>query len=173
MDEQTQALVAECKREEESCLWTSTVLYEWHKSLRWQRGVFVVAPIVLGGIAGWQVIAKSAEWFAGLCALLAGLFPAIYKALDLDKDLNSVAGHASRFKSLQDRFRQCWQITAQDGVDATKAEFAKLMDSMEATRSTSPTAPEKYFNKARRKIESGHYKFGVDEAARASGGQET
>jgi hypothetical protein len=167
MDEQTRALADECKRQEESCLWTSTALYEWHKCLRWQRIVLVVAPIVLGGIAGWQALAQSAEfkWVAGLLALLAGMFPAIYKALDLDKDLNNVVSHASRFKSLQDRFRQCGQITVQDGLNATKAEFAKLMDSMDAVRATSPTAPDRYFKKADAKIKSGHYTFAVDDPA--------
>ena len=34
MDEQTKSVIAECQRQEESCLYTSTALFEWLKSLR-------------------------------------------------------------------------------------------------------------------------------------------
>lgn len=51
MDARTQNLIEECKRQEESCLYTSTTLFEWLKSMRRYRVLFVVAPIILGGIA--------------------------------------------------------------------------------------------------------------------------
>jgi hypothetical protein len=166
MDDRTRALIEECKRQAESCLWTSATYYEWLKCLRFWRAVFVVAPIVLGGFAGWQVLTKAEEyqWLTGLCALLAGMFPAIYKALDFDTNLDVVAKDAAEFKVLEDRFRQCWQITAQDGFDPFKAEFSRLMDRMDAVREGSLAAPDRYFEKARKKIAAGHYDFAVDAA---------
>ena len=113
MDERTKNLIDECKRQEESCLYTSTALLEWLKSLRiWKVG-FVVVPIVLGAVATAPLfIAQPGyEWLTGICALLAGLAPAIYKALDYDVGLNTVAQHAHQFKVLQDRFRQSWRVT--------------------------------------------------------------
>ena len=54
-EEHTTEMVAktinECRRQEESCLYTSTALYEWVKFLRVLRMVFVVAPIVFGAVA--------------------------------------------------------------------------------------------------------------------------
>jgi hypothetical protein len=163
MDERTATLIAECKRQEESCLYTSTTLFEWLKSLRWWRVAFVVVPIILSTLATWQLLAKEGhEWITGTCALLAGLVPAIYKALNFDVSLDTLAKHAHQFKSLQDRFRQAANITALSGFDQLKAEFAKLMDQMDATRASSLTAPERFFRKAQKKIATGHYEFTVD-----------
>jgi len=114
MDERTQNLIDECKRLEESCLYTSTTLFEWLKRLRLWKGVFVVAPIVLGAVAAWPILKQQTgyEWLTGVCALLAGIAPAVYKALDFDVSLDTVAKHAHQAKILQDRFRQAWRVTA-------------------------------------------------------------
>src|SRR2546428_2139940 len=84
MDERTQNLIVECKRQEESCLHTSTTLFEWLKSLRCWRVFFVVVPIILGAVATWPLLRQEADykWLTGACALLAGLAPAVYKALN-------------------------------------------------------------------------------------------
>lgn len=171
MDERTQNLIAECKRQEESCLYTSTTLFEWLKSLRWWRAVFVVLPIILGGIAAWPMLANQADWqwLTGICALLAGIMPAVYKALDFDVNLTTLAKHASEFKSLQDRFRQAWQVTALGGFEPFKEEFDALMLRIDAARSNSLTAPERFFKKAQEKIKSGHYSFEVDERFKGLG----
>ena len=78
MDERVHNLIAECKRQEESCLYTSTTMYEWLKSLRWWRVVFVVVPIIFGALATWPLLSEQTglEWITGVCALLAGLTPA-------------------------------------------------------------------------------------------------
>jgi hypothetical protein len=168
MDERTTKLVAECKRQEESCCHTSTTLFEWLKSLRRSRAVFVVAPIVLGAVATWPLLAKQSgyEWITGTCALLAGVVPAIYKALQFDVSLDTVSKHAHQFKVLQDRFRQAASITASSGYDELKSAFAELMDQMDATRAASLTAPERFFRKAQKKITAGHYDFSVDAQVR-------
>jgi hypothetical protein len=106
MDERTRNMIDECRRMEESCLYTSTTLFEWLKCLRFWRALFVVLPIVLGGVAAWPLLAHRDDykWVTGVCALLAGLAPAIYKALDFDVNLNGIAQFANLSKSLQDRF---------------------------------------------------------------------
>lgn len=164
MDERTQNLIAECKRQEESCLYMSTTIFEWLKSLRRWRVVFVVVPIILGGLATWPLLSKQAglEWFIGVCALLAGMTPAVYKALDLDVSLDTLAKSAHQFKILQDRFRQAWRVTALGGFDDFKAAFDALMERMDTARAGSLTTPERFFKKAQKKISSGTYDFGVD-----------
>ena len=165
MDERAQNLIAECKRQEESCLYTSTKLFEWLKALRWWRVAFVVVPIILGGLASWPLLSKQPEleWVAAVCALLAGLTPAVYKALDFDVSLDTLAKDAHQFKILQDRFRQAWSVAALGDFEAFKAEFDTLMDRMDAARANSITAPERFFRKAQQKISSGHYNFTVDQ----------
>ena len=79
MDERTENLINECKRQEESCLYTSAAFFEWLKSMRLWKRVFVVTPIILGALATWPLFSEEPEfkWFTGACALLAGLTPAI------------------------------------------------------------------------------------------------
>jgi hypothetical protein len=128
------------------------------------KAVFVVTPILFGALATWPLLSQKAgfEWLTGVFALLAGVAPAVYKALDLDVSLDVLTKHAHQFKILQDRFRQAWSVTALGTPDEFKEEFDTLMDRMDAARSSSLTAPERFFKKARTKIQSGHYNFKVD-----------
>lgn len=164
MDERTQNLIAECQRQQESCLYMSTTLFEWLKSLRLWRMVFVVTPIVIGGIATWPILANKPELelLTGVCALLTGMIPAVYKALDFDVSLDVLAKHAHQFKTLQDRFRQAWRVTALGEFDKFKAEFDDLMNRMDSARASSLTAPGRFFKKAQKKIKTGDYDFAAD-----------
>jgi hypothetical protein len=168
MEQRAEKLVDECKRQEESCLYTSTSLFEWLKCMRVLKVIFVVAPIILGGVAAWPLLAKQEEykWVTGVCALLAGFAPAVYKALDFDVSLNLIVKQANAFKILQDRFRQARTVTAVGPFEDFKKEFDFLMARMDDARASGLTAPERYFRKARAKIEAGHYDFAVDAKAR-------
>lgn len=77
-------------------------------------------------------------------------------------NLDGVSKHAGQFKVLQDRFRQAWGVTAMGPFEDFMKEFDDLMGRLDAARATAPTAPEKFFEKARRKIEAGDYGFAVD-----------
>lgn len=164
MDDRTKNLIDECKRQEESCLYTSTALFEWLKFIRWWKIVFVVAPIILGALATWPLLSQTPgfEWFTGACALLAGFVPAVYKALDFDVSLDLITKNAQQLKILQDRFRQAWRVTGLGTPDDFKKEFDDLMARMDAARSSTLTVPERFFKKAQAKIQSGHYDFKVD-----------
>jgi hypothetical protein len=63
---------------------------------------------------------------------------------------------------LQDRFRQCWRVTAGGPFDDFKKEFGGLMARRETALASGLTAPERFFQKAQKKIDAGHYDFGVD-----------
>jgi hypothetical protein len=167
MDPREQNLIDECRRQEESCLYTSTSLFEWLKWMRFLKIVFVVTPIVLGGVATWPLLTNqdAYKWVTGACALLAGLFPAVYKALDFDVSLTLIARQANQFKNLQDCFRQAWRVTALGPFEEFKKEFDKLMERMDATRASSLSAPERFFRNAQTKIDAGHYEFAVDAKA--------
>lgn len=164
MEERTQQLVAECKRQQESCEYTSTAIIEWLKCLRLLRLAFVVVPLVLGGLATWPLLAQAKEyqWVTGLFALLAGLTPAVYKALNFDVSLEALGKSEHQFRILRDRFRQAWCVTALGPYEDFKAEFDKLMDRMDAAREGSVAVPDRFFNKGRKKIERGDYRFDVD-----------
>lgn len=124
MEERTQSLIDECKRQEESCLYTSTTLFEWLKWLRFLRVFFVVVPIILGAVATWPLLRQQGDykWLTGACALLAGLTPAVYKALNFDVSLDMITKYAHEFKILEDRFRQAWHVTALVSFDNFKRD---------------------------------------------------
>jgi hypothetical protein len=164
MDESKQKLIDECRRQEDSCLYTSTALFEWVKALRVWRFIFIVGPIILGGVVAWPFLQEQPryQWGTAVCGLLAGIAPAIYKALDLDRSLPGIAKHANTFKILQDRFRQARHMASLGPPDEFAKEFNALMVRMDRSRSSSLIPPERFFRKARRKIHRGHYDFAVD-----------
>ena len=159
-----QAIVAECKRQEESCLYTSTMLYIWLRTVRLKRRIFVSAPIVLSGVAG-LAMAKGflPLWAIVLLTFLAGLFPALERALKLETDVEQIAGQAGQYKALQDRFRRIANIDALDETPVARAALEEAMASLDQVRAASITPPERYYAKAKKKIERGDYKFAVDD----------
>jgi hypothetical protein len=161
MELATQALVDECKRQEESCLYTSTALFEWLKALRRWRIILITTPIILSAVAA-SAILKHNEWIVGSAALLAGIFPAVLRALDLDKDLAAIARQANQYKILQDRFRQSWRVCALGDSEEFIRDFKANMKMMDELRLASPAIPDRFFVKARQKIGKGHYDFAID-----------
>lgn len=159
------AIIAECRRQEESCLFTSTTLYIWLRKVRLQKRIFVVAPIIIGGVAGLSVLQSVLEpWIVAVLAFIASLFPALADALKIQTSVEEIAKSAGDFKSLQDRFRRVATITALSEVDGAEAALSELMDRMDVVRSTSITPPEWAFEMARKKIEAGDYSFAVDQS---------
>jgi len=165
-DPRIAALIAECERQEESYRYTSASLFIWYKAARWWRSCFLIAPIIVGGAASSQVLTKfGAEWgaiAAALLALLAGFFPSIYVALDMDMRHAEIARAANEFANLRDRFRQAARIKSHAGYEEFQPEFEALMDRMDAARSASPPAPQWCFEKARKEIIKGRYDFDAD-----------
>lgn len=157
------AIAKEARRQEESCLYTSTSLYLWLRQVRLQNTFFVVAPIVFGALAGFSVLKDAfPDWITATLALLASLFPALANGLKIQTSIDQIAGNAAAFKSLQDRFRQLAEITVLDDCERAQVELGELIDKLDIARANSITPPERYFEKARKKIESGDYSFAVD-----------
>ena len=164
-----EALKRECERQEESCLYTSTALFEWLKDLRLWRTAFIALPILCAAVAT-SALVKHWPWVTGIAAFLGGVLPAIFKALDLDRDLAVITRFANTFKSLQDRFRQARNITALGDLDDVKKEFAALRARLDDARMASIPPPERYFKRAQAKIGQGHYAFEADGSPQTSEG---
>lgn len=171
MEQRAQQIIDEAKRQEESCLYTSTALFSWQKEVRVFRVVFIVLPIICGSFASARIFVRDPyfDWPIAIAALVAGLFPAIFKALDLDVSLKTIADSANRFKTLQDRFRQASLIGATRTTDELEEEFNALMQRMDDARSANPTVPDRHFVKAQKKIKKGDYSFDSVKAAPDSG----
>ncbi len=166
MSSTIEQLVKECKRQSESCLYTSLSLFIWLRFLRKTRIVFVVLNTILGGLAGWTVIEASSDsrlkLIGAVCALLAGVLPAIYATLKVDDGIARCASLAGEFKNLQDRFRQAALIGSTKPCLDFEKSFHRLMVRMERARAHSYTAPEWCFKRAQKKINNGDMSFGVD-----------
>lgn len=156
MNEIKEKLIKECRRQEESCLYTSTTLYIWLKRTRWGNTAFIILPIILSGISTLSIIGHN---LAIVCALLAGAIPAIYKALDFRVNLNEISNLAAEFKNLQNRFRQAAEIESLKEEAYFKNYFKMIFQRLELARSRGITPPEWCFKKARDKIKEGHYDF--------------
>lgn len=166
-DTKTTKLIKECRRQEESCLYTSTTLYIWLREARVWRGAVIIAPIVFGGIASWSILDHPghewAIWLTAVAGLLAGIIPAIREALEIDLHVSEITRHAAQFKNLQDRFRLAADTGEHKSDDAFEIEVRDLMERLDEARKASVTPPERCFRKAQKKIDAGHYSFSVDE----------
>jgi hypothetical protein len=161
----------ECKRQEESCLYTSTQLFIWLRKIRWQKKFFVVAPIVIGGAAGLAVLQEALPTsIIALMSFAAGTLKSLAEPLGIETQIDEVSRLAATYKPLQDRFRRSASIAALGDVDQAEAALNELMERMEIARSSSITPPEQFFQKAREKIKAGHYDFRVDGPTFADGG---
>jgi hypothetical protein len=159
-------LIDECRREVENCLYTSTSFFIW---LRWRRCVktiFIVAPLILGSFATWELVTQSSHpvvrVIASVAAFVAGLMPSIYAALKYDDDLEKLRLTAAEFKNLQDRFRQVAVFSSKKSFKEFEMDFQAAMERMEKVRCESLTPPEWCFKKAQKKVQSGDYHFDVD-----------
>jgi hypothetical protein len=164
---ETKNLVAECEREFDNCNYTAVSYIIWLRDKRRIRFLFITLPLVLSSFATWELIARSDHiWvrtIASFCSLLAGLIPSLYTALKYDEDLERLKHGASEYFNLRDRFRQCAILGASKPAVEFESDFNRLMDRMEKARRDSLTAPERYFSRAQKKIESGDYSYAVDE----------
>ncbi|RYG97412.1 MAG: SLATT domain-containing protein [Alphaproteobacteria bacterium] len=169
MNMASSALVVECQRQEESCRYTAASLHIWQKHARFWKVVFIIAPIILGGVAGSQILGvlgtESGKLVGLFCGLLAGFFPAIYASLDMGMQVKDIGRAAAEFTSLRDRFRQLASVTSRSSFTEFKSAFEQVMDRTDALRANSPTAPEWCFRRAQKKINRGDYTFTVDNNA--------
>lgn len=160
------ALIKECQRLSESCLYTSTSLFIWVREKRRIKNAFIFIPLLLGSIAGWSFIsefdASWVKWVTGVFSFVAGLMPALYSALKLDDHLETCKRSAGEFKNLQDRFRQVALIYSGKSLAEFESEFGKIMAKFEKIKSESLTPPERFFKAAQKKINTGDYTFTVD-----------
>ncbi|MFZ5843853.1 MAG: SLATT domain-containing protein [Pseudomonadota bacterium] len=164
MEQRIKEIIAECKRQHESCRYTTAALYSWQKSVRVYRVIFVIAPIVFGTVASAKILLKQPDfdWITAIAAMLAGLFPAIFKSLNLDESIKSMADSAHRFESLRDRFRQASLIGSAGPSEQLEKDFTQLMTRLDEARAACPAIPDCHFKIAQKKIDSGHYRFDID-----------
>jgi hypothetical protein len=166
MENKVEQLIQECRRQSEGCLYTSTSLFIWLRTLRYLKVIFIVAPLVLGSLAGGKLLlsanAESVKAFSAICAFFAGLLPSIYAALKYDDRLKECVSLAAEFKNLQDRFRQAALVASAKPFPEFEAHFNELMSRLELARKSSFTAPEWCFKMAQKKIKGGNYHFDTD-----------
>ena len=166
-DPRISALVKECGRQAESCAYTGSNLYTWQKQASLWRAAFLVAPIIAAGFSTSQLFTESlgpnGKILAAFTGLLAGFFPAIFIALNMDMRVVEIARSAAEFTNLRDRFRQAANISRYAPFDEFNAEFEALMDRMDAIRSSAPPAPDWCFKATQKKMNKGDYMFAVDE----------
>ena len=168
-DPRVNELVKECARQVESCAYTGANLYVWQKRASLWRAAFLAAPVVAAGFSTSQLFTESlgayGKILAAFAGLLAGFFPAIFIALNMDMRVMEISRSASEFTNLRDRFRQAANVSRHAPYDEFKAEFEALMDRMDAIRSSAPPAPDWCFRETQKKMNKGDYEFSVDAPA--------
>jgi hypothetical protein len=154
-------LVAECRNEEENCLYTSTSFYIWLRWLKGFRAALWVGAAVGSGLAASHILRGDPAFRVTMAfAALAGvLLPAVGRALHIDATIQDYTVAAGRFKNLQGEFRRAAQVWSLKSFPQFEDETRRLFKAMAEARKPSLTPPEIMFRLARRKIQKGHYNF--------------
>lgn len=166
MSSSSVALIIECKRLSEGCLYTSTSLFVWLRYLRRVKIGFVVVPLVLGSLASWSLLTTSdlhsIKLLTAIFAFVAGLLPTVYAALKFDDHLNEAQYLAGEYKNLQDRFRQAALVSSKKPFEEFEKEVQPVIERLERARGQSITPPEWCYRRAKTKVKAGDYNFDVD-----------
>lgn len=158
-------IVTECERLQENCLYTSTELFIWLRALRDHRRVFIFGQVLFSVLAAGFAVGGNAI-LAGAFGAIAGLSPMVWDALKMDGDISLVEHHASLFVELRDRFRQVRLIEDARGLEALETAFEDAKADLAAARKSRVTAPERFYEMAKKKIHSGDYNNAVDDESR-------
>lgn len=159
-----QAMRKECIRQHEACLYNVATLAIWLRFLKGLNTIFVVAPLVLGSLAAWKLLDQDQlrVWTA-VFAFLAGLFPAMHKALRLDASISTAARSTATYKSLRDNFRHLAEVAPHQPHELSDKIFLQLRKQQDELRGGEATPPEWCFLFAQYKVRKGHYRFDGDE----------
>ena len=134
--------------------------------MRWVKILFIAAPLVLGSLASWKLLAgydlAEVKVLTATCSFLAGLLPSVYAALKFDDHLEEAKHLAGEFKNLQDRFRQAALVSSRKPFAEFEADVKSLIERLEQARAASFTPPEWCFKRAQKKIKTGDYDFDLD-----------
>ena len=153
------ALIEECEREQENCLYTSASFYIWLRTLKiaraslWALGVIgsiVAASSILGGMQSYPIIVAS-------LALAGVLMPGLVKALRLDAAIEDYAAAAASFKNLQGEFRRAARVWSHKPFAEFEVDARKTIKTMNEARKPSLTPPEWCFRQAQKKVKRGDY----------------
>ena len=159
LNEACAALVHECRREEENCLYTSTSFFIWVRCLRCARTALWIGAVVASALAASHIVRGESSYriLMAAAALAAVILPGIGRAVRIDAAIRDYATAAGTFKNLQGEFRRAAQVWSLKPYPEFETEARKLFRSMNEARKPSLTPPELCFRLARWKIERGHY----------------
>lgn len=153
------ALIAECEREEENCLYTSTTFFMWLRMLKFIRAC-LWALGAIGSIASASSILNNSQinplLIAGL-ALAGVLMPGLVKALQFDAAIKDYAAAAASFKNLQGEFRRAARVWSNKPFVEFEADARRAIKAMNEARKPSLTPPEWCFRLAQKKVKRGDY----------------
>jgi hypothetical protein len=155
-------LIDECQRQFENCRDTAASFTIWLRALRWTRTFYLVAPVIFGALATWQVL-TGLPVLAAVFTLLATVIPPAYRASRIDASIEDYQSLAGEFTNLRDRFRQAALISSKKSFAEFEADTKPLIARLEKARSRTLTPPDWFFKLARRKIEAGDYTHDYDE----------
>lgn len=164
-------LAKQCKRNYESCLWNSTILFiclRWHRRVKM---VVTVIPIIFGSTPGITTLLKllsagtvtKLDYVSSALAFISGMTPLIYNALKLDDHLENLKKVSVEYRNLQDQFRMLAEASIYKSTAEFEADMRPHVQRLEQARAVGLTTPEWALKEARIKINAGHYDFEVDQ----------
>ena len=113
------SFIAECAREEENALWTSTIFYIWLRILKSFRAVLWVGTTICSALAASHILRGDADmkFLMALAALAGVILPGIGRALRLNSTIHAYQEAAGKLKNLQGEFRRARLVWSSKPLD--------------------------------------------------------
>ena len=159
LSEASAALIRECKREEENCLYTSTTFFILVRYLRYVRGALWIGAVAGSAVAASHIVRGDPSYQILMAAVI---LPGIGRAVHIDATIRNYADAAAAFKNLQGEFRRAAQVWSLKSYPEFESDARKLFRLMNDTRKPSLTPPEFCFRLSRWKIKRGNYEHEED-----------
>jgi hypothetical protein len=152
-------LIAECEKEEENCLYTSTTFYIWIKVLRTAQALVWVIAAVGSAVAASHILRGDENYkiVVAAAAIAGAALPGIGRALRIESAIKDYSASAASYKILQGEFRRAARVWSQKEYDEFETESKKLFKILNEARKMALTPPDFCFRLARNKIKKGHY----------------
>jgi hypothetical protein len=153
-------LLAACRRLEENCLYTSQTHFEMasQKATR-AKGWMVLLPSAISSVSG-LIVALGAPGWVGAFAAIAGVVSGVATFLGVDKDATAHEMAGKLLTQLRHEARALSDTYSPDmPVDRFAADLRALENRYGAFVASLPLTDDKAFEKVRGKIKSGTFQY--------------
>lgn len=166
----SERLLTEGRRVEESAKWSSQNQFEQAKIWRGSNYIIGVPSTGLGAVAGAATLATTfGRFWAGLAMLAAASLTAIMTLLNLARRTDEALGTANAYLAVQQDARVFCEIDLHKlNYEEARQALSELIARLQEVHKSAPLVSKRAYKKAKKNIEGGGQTYEADKKAKAA-----